>query len=1062
MECPSCHASIPDNSKFCLECGAVVTVTTPTSSVSAERRQVSVTFCDLVDSTTLSSRLDPEDMHRIITSYHRCVTEAVERAGGFVAKYMGDGVLCYFGYPHAREDDPERAVRGALSLVETVPKLPFEALQVRVGIATGVVVVGDLIGRGEAQERGIVGETPNLAARLQGFAKPNSVVIEQRTRQLLGDFFEYSDLGAIVIKGFDRPIQAYEVLRESLIEGRFEALRAGALTPFIGRQEELGVLLQQWRQAKSGSAQVVLIVGEPGIGKSRLNATFLENIQGDDHVRLRYFCSPHHQNSALHPVIGQLKRAAGFVRNDTPDAKVKKLTKLLAPASQHDDSVILLAELMSIPTGGSQLNLAPERRKERTFDVLISQLESLARHQPVVLIYEDMHWIDPTSYELLNLVIERTRDLPVLLVATSRPEFKPEEWVGLVNRTAISLSRFGADEAARLVRRVVDSLPPNTVDEIVERTDGVPLFVEELTKAVAESRTQDRVTAVPHVALAVPATLHASLLARLDRLGPVAKDVAQVGAAIGREFSYLLLAAVAERNALELETALNRLTEAGLVFQRATTPDPAFFFKHALVQDTAYGTLLRSRRQSLHARIVGALETQFAEAALAQPELLAHHCAEAGLFDKAVGYFLAAGKRSMVRSAMREAGAQLTKGLDLLSGLPEGRPRQQHELELRIALGRALMATHGWAAPETGESYARARLLCEQLDQPRHLGAALAGQWSHDFGRGQLGLALERADAMCRLGETRNDAILISLGRLSTGQVRFYLSDFTRARADLEHSLGLFDPKKRRDFHALTTADPHVMTLVYLARTQGCLGYLAQAQISRQAALAEARHLEHIFTLAFALGMACLGASSEGSVMAALQWAEELLALTAEHDFPFWRTIAAIHRDCCLAIMGRSTEGLPQIAQHFAAYRSMGGVVHLPHLLTFLAEACAHARLSAQGLSHLSEAVEIMETTQSRAAEAELHRVRGDLLLLLEEHAAAEDNYATALAVGRRQSARLWELRSATSLARLLRIRGKCSEASELLTSVHGWFTEGFDAPVLKQASALLYELQCR
>jgi class 3 adenylate cyclase/tetratricopeptide (TPR) repeat protein len=1053
MKCPSCRATIPDKSKFCLECGAAVTVTTPTSSVSAERRQISVMFCDLADSTRLSSRLDPEDMHTIITRYHRSVTEAVESTGGFVAKYMGDGVLCYFGYPQAREDDPERAVRSALSLVEAVPKLPFEALQVRIGIATGVVVVGDLIGRGEAQERGIVGETPNLAARLQGFAKPNSVVIEQRTRQLLGDFFEYTDLGATVIKGLDRPVQAYGVLKESRIEGRFEALRAGALTPFIGRQDELGVLLQKWREAKSGSAQVVLIVGEPGIGKSRLIATFLENIQGDDNVRLRYFCSPHHQNTALHPVIGQLERAAGFARNETPDAKVAKLTKLLASASQYDDSVILLADLMSVPTGGSQLNLAPERRKERTFEVLISQLKKLAGQQPVVLIYEDMHWIDPTSYELLNLVIERTRDLPVLLVAASRPEFKPE-WVGLVHLTALNLSRLCADEAATLVTRVVDGLPRDTVDEIVQRTDGVPLFVEELTKAIAESGPQDR----PDAALAVPATLHASLLARLDRLGPVAKEIAQVGAAIGREFSYLLLAAVAERSALELETALNRLTEAGLVFQRGTAPEAAFLFKHALVQDTAYGTLLRSRRQTLHARIVSALEGQFAPT---QPELLAHHCAEAGLFDKAVGYFLAAGQRSMARSAMREAGAQLTGGLDLLSSLPEGRPRRQHELELRIALGRALMATHGWAAPETGETYGRARLLCEQLDQTQHLGAALTGQWSHDFGRGELGLALERAETLCRLGETRNDAISISLGRLSAGQVHFYLGDFTRARADLEHSLGLFDPKQRRDFHALTTADPHVMTLVYLARTQGCLGYLAQAQVSREAALAEARHLEHIFTLAFALGMACLGASSEGSVMAALRWAEELLALTAEHDFPFWRTIAAIHRDCCLVIMGRSIEGLPRIAQHFAAYRSMGGVVHLPLLLSFLADACAHARLPAEGLTHLSEAAEIIETTQNRAGEAELHRVRGDLLLRLDDHAAAEDNYAKALAVGQRQRARLWELRAATSLARLWRARGKCSEARDLLRSVHGWFTEGFNTPVLREARALVGELQC-
>jgi class 3 adenylate cyclase/predicted ATPase len=1059
MECPSCHASIPDKSKFCLECGAAIkTVASP--SVGAERRQISVMFCDLVGSTTLSSRLDPEDMHRIITSYHRCVTGVIEASGGFVAKYMGDGVLCYFGYPQAQENDSERAVRSALSLVETVRKLPFEALEVRVGIASGVVVVGDLIGRGEAQERGIVGETPNVAARLQGLAKPNTVVIEQRTRYLLGDLFEYSDLGAMRIKGFDRPLQAYEVLRESAIESRFEALRASALTPFVGRGEELDVLLQKWQQARSGAAQVALIVGEPGIGKSRLIAAFQENIQGDDHVRRRYFCSPHHQNSALHPVTAQLERAAGFVRNDSPDAKLKKLTGLLATASPRDHSVMLIAELMSIPTGYPPLDLDPRRRKERTFEVLISQLEALARHQPVLVIYEDMHWIDPTSHELLNLVIERTQDLPVLLLATCRPEFKPF-WVGLPQVIGISLSRLGADDSATLVRRIVGSLPPDTVHEIVERTDGVPLFVEELTKAVAEAGTQDRLAAVPRAVLAIPATLHASLLARLDRLGPVAKEVAQVGAAIGREFSYDLLAAVAERSTSDLKTALDRLTEAGLAFQRGTPPNATFLFKHALVQDAAYGTLLRSRRQSLHARIASALETQFREVVLAQPELLAHHCAEAGLVEKAIGYFVAAGQRAIARSSMREAGAQLTKGLDLLPGLPEGLSRQEHELNLRIALGRALMATHGWAAPETGETYARVRLLCEQLNQQQHLGAALTGQWSHDFGRGHLGLALERAEALWQLGEVRNDAILASLGRLSAGQAHFYLGHFAPARADLEHSLLLFDPAQRRDFHALTTADPHVMTLVYLARTLACLGYLTQAQVWREAALAEARHLEHIFTLTFALGVACLGACSEGSVATALRWAEELLALTADHDFPFWQTIGAIHRGCCLTMMGRNTETITQVAQDFAAYRSMGGIVHLPVLLTILAEACGKARRPTEGLAHLSEAVEIMETTQSRAVEAELHRVRGELLLLLGKHAAAEDSYAVALAVGRSQGARLWELRAATSLAYLWRDQGKFGEASALLTPVYGLFTEGFDTPVLEKAKALLDELHC-
>ena len=563
-------------------------------------------FVDLVGSTALASRLDPEDLREIIGAYHRCVADTVAHFGGFVAKYMGDGVLVYFGYPQAHENAAEQAVRAGLALVDTVRRLQQpEPLRVRIGIATGQVVVGDLITSGEGQERGVVGETPNLAARLQALAEPDAVVIGPQTRQLLGDLFEYRDLGAVEVKGFPEPIHPYQVVWESAVESRFEALHGATPTPLVGREEEVDLLQRHWHRAKSGEGRVVLLSGEPGIGKSRLTVALQERLQNEPHTRLRYFCSPHHQDSALHPTIAQLERAAGFERDDTPERKLDKLAALLAPASPEDGA--LLAELLSLPTEGRfpPLQLTPQRKKEKTFEALLRQLEDLARQGPVLMLFEDVHWIDPSSRELLDLVIERVPRLPVLLLVTFRPEFQPP-WTGQAHVTILVLNRLDRREGAALVQRVVGNgeLPSDVVAEIIERTDGVPLFVEELTKAVLEGGNAGIVLSrAAATALNVPATLHASLMARLDRLGSAAKEVAQVGAILGREFSYELLAAVAQRNAAELDAALDQLVGAGLAFRRGAPPQATYLFKHALVQDAAYGTLLRGKRQELHRRV---------------------------------------------------------------------------------------------------------------------------------------------------------------------------------------------------------------------------------------------------------------------------------------------------------------------------------------------------------------------------------------------------------------------------------------------------------------------------
>ncbi len=1034
------------------------------SAASAERRQLTVMLCDLVGSTALSARLDPEDLRGVIGAYHRCCTELVERHGGFVAKYMGDGVLAYFGYPQAHEHDAERAVRAGLALVEAVPKLKTAAgvpLQVRVGIATGLVVVGDLIGAGAAQEQAVVGETPNLAARLQALAEPGAVVISASTRRLTGGLFDYRDLGAVALKGFAEKVLAWQALGASAAESRFEALRAST-TPLVGRDEEIDLLLRRWERAKGGDGCVVLISGEPGIGKSRIAQTILERLSGEPHTRLRYFCSPHHQDSAFYPSITQLERAAGFRRDDTNEQRLAKLEAVLALAvNDLGEAVPLLAGLLSVPTGDRYpaLDLTPQKRKERTLRAQLAQVEGLAARQPVLMLYEDVHWSDPTTRETLDLLVDRVATLRVLVMITFRPEFAPP-WVGRPQVTLISLNRLPRRLRAEMITHVAGGkvLPQEIADQITDRTDGVPLFIEELTKAVVESgllvASGNRyVTTGPATPLAIPTSLQASLLARLDRLAPT-RDVAQIAAALGRQFSHELISAVAAMPREQLDDALAQLVQAELIFRRGTPPDAEYTFKHALVQDAAYGTLLRSRCQQLHHRIVATLEDKFPEIVAAQPALLARHCAEAALAEKAVVYWLKAGQQALARSAMTEAVAQLRKGLDALAALPDGPGRQQHELDLQLALGPALTATKGYSAPEVGGTIARARALAEQVDRPEYLVPLLYGQCSFHFVRGELKLVLSLAEQLEKIGAARNDVAAQLLGRRGQGQTRCVLGDFVAARALLEQCHGLGDPAHRTIGGGLPE-DPYAHMLVYLASTLAYLGYIDQARSRLNEALSEARRLNHAFTLAlvlfFATGIAWITRSPEMQ-----GHAEEALALSTEHGFPLFSGHATAHRGASLTALGQGQEGLSLLAQGLVAVRATGAVVGTPGLLMWLAETYAVLGQPVEGLNCLAEAARIIETTEERVGEAELHRLRGDLLNATGDPAAAERSYHRALAVARRQSAKLLELRASIGLARLWCKQGKHGEARDLLASVYGWFTEGFEAADLKEAKALL------
>jgi class 3 adenylate cyclase/predicted ATPase len=1020
----------------------------------AERRQLTVMFCDLVGSTELSVRLDPEDLREVIGAYHRTTADAVKSFDGFVAKYMGDGVLVYFGYPQAHEDDAERAVRAGLGVVEAVGRLDIKSveLQARVGIATGLVVVGDLVGEGSAQEQSVVGETPNLAARLQALAEPGAVVIAASTRRLVADLFEYRDLGTVEVKGIAAPVLAWQVLGPSNVASRFEALRGAALSRLIGRDEEVDLLLRRWARAKAGDGQIVLISGEPGIGKSRITAELQERLRAEPHLHLRYFCSPYCRDSALYPFIDQLWHAAKFTRDDPPTAKLEKLEAVLFRSAQPDEDVPLLADLMSLPVLARHPlpNLSPQRKKERTLEALLRQLEGLAHQQPVLMVFEDAHWIDPTSRELLDLTVERVRSLPVLLIVTFRPEFQPP-WTGQPQVNMLTLNRLDRHDRTALVEQIAsgNSLPEDVVSEIAERTDGVPLFVEELTKSVLETR-------VP--AVAIPTTLHGSLMARLDRLAS-ARRVAQIGAAIGREFPYELLRTVSRFPEDELQAGLAGLVASELVFQRGVPPDAVYAFKHALVQDAAHGSLLRSSRQQLHGQIAEALETHSPEMMDSQPELFAQHYAEAGLVEESVAYWGKAGHRSAVGSALAEAAAQFQKGLDQLALLLDTPERQQRELEFRIALGAVMVAVKGYAAPETGQVYARAQELWKQLDSPSEFLQVPHGQALHHALRGELDLAQRLDEDLLRVSRQRNDLPGLVLGHGSTGRTLFYMGRFASSRLHLEEAFALYDCDSHRSLTHQIGFQPRVGSQAVIGIVLFCLGFPDRALAQSNAAIALARRLVHPPSLAASLAWGATLLSAVGDNSALGERTEELAAVTSEQGFPYWLAVGTIYRGWFRANSGELAEGISRLRGGLTAYRATGAELWRPYFFALLAGAWEIAGQIDETLAVLDDALQIVEKTGERWFAAELNRHKGRLLLRQGRSEAAEKLFRKALGIAREQEAKLWELRAAVSLARLRHDQRRRVEARDILAPVYGWFTEGFDTLDLKEAKSLLDEL---
>jgi len=1032
----------------------------------AERRQLTILFCDLVGSTALSAKLDPEDLRKLILAYQSAATDEVERLGGFVAKYMGDGVLAYFGYPQAHEDDAERALLTGLALVERIGAVDQNqaGLAVRVGIATGVVIVGDLIGHGSAQERGVVGETPNLAARLQALANSNCVLLDEATRRLVGDLFDFRDLGSLEIKGLPTPTKVWQVLGEKQVESRFEALRAQGLSALIGRENEIGKLLGCWAHAKGGRGQVALISGEPGIGKSRLVAGLQDTLGGQGLNTLRFFSSPHHRDSMLFPFIAQLEIWAGFARGDSPAQKLEKLRTLLSSLGANAPQTLsLLADLLGIADQSTpKLSLDSQRQRELTIGIWPTLFETLSRRQPLLIVYEDAHWTDASSLELLDRVISKIANVPALLVVTSRPEFRAP-WKDQESVSYITLLKLPRQESTTLIAGVAagKSLPREIVDQIIERTDGVPLYIEELTSMLLESgllreSEGEYVVERPLPALAIPSSLQASLMARLDRLAPV-KEVAQIGAVIGREFSYELLAAVARRPDAQLIAVLDQLIEAGLIFVTGSPPHASYMFKHALVQDAAYSTLLRGRRQDLHERIGQVLKARFPEIEATQPELLAHHFTEAGLDDAAVDYWRKAGERALDRSANAEASSHLSQAIRTLARLPESIERNHRELRLQMALGSTMRALKGHAADETLQVYLRARSLLDETISLKEQMAVLYGAYSVAVVGGDRANALEIARQSLALTQHSSDAEAAAFASRMNGIALWLMGAFEESVPHLERAVALYAPGSGNVTDLRYSQDHAVWALSVLALVLWPLGYPHQAAAAAVRSLKWARAIDHGMTTGFSLsfGSALWGCFQDGPQPGGAG-AKEALDFCAEHDLRAYISWGEFYCGLSLVRRGELGEGLDLMRAGIAGMERINfRILWTAHLGHF---ACALGKAGAikEGLGELSKAFLAVENYDERFFESELHRIYGELLQSdgKQDEAAAE--YERAIEIARIQRAKSWELRACMSLAQLRLDQGRKEGAFQTLAPVYSWFSEGLGTVDLRRAKALL------
>jgi TOMM system kinase/cyclase fusion protein len=1091
VRCSKCNAENPASAKFCFECGSPLTLTETARAVAAsagaERRQLTCLFCDLVNSVGLSERLDPEELRETLAAYHRVCVTVVRRFEGHIHDYLGDGIMVYFGFPSAHEDDAQRAVRSGLGIVEAVGQLNSRLqseygidLHVRIGIDTGLVVAGALAADEGLETTAAVGVTPNIAARLQALAAPDSVVISAAAYRLIAGYFDCRELGFQTIRGISRPMAIYHVLHESGARTRLDVAAQRGLPPMQGRDDELATLADRWAHARAGHGGVALVAGEPGIGKSRLIWALQQHVaQSPDAFLIHLSCSPYFVNTAFYPIVQLLERILEFRPDDTveDEQRLDKIEGLLAQYGSDLPTVVpLLARLLAVPFEGRYppLDLAADRQRQLTIDALVKIALLRAEHQPVLFVVEDLHWIDPSSLDLLTQLIEHVPQTRQLMVFSFRPEFVPP-WPEDPGLERLNLNRLDREASVRIMTETAGmAVPTELLDQLVEKADGVPLYLEELTKLVVEQGLIRHGNgwldpARPRPPLAIPATLADSLTARLDRLTD-AKGVAQLGAAIGRQFSYELLAAVSKRTASvdsrALRRNLARLVDAGLLFVEHNPRGETYTFKHALIQDAAYESLLRTTRRQYHQHIAQALTEHFPATVETTPELLAHHYTQAGMIAESVPCWLRAGQRALHASANPEAIAHLTTGLDLLADLPAGPERADTELQFRLTLGPAYMAIRGYAAPEVEACYQRARELCRELGDTPQLVPVLHGLWTYHIVRAQHTSAFALGEEVLQLVAATNDDGLLLQGNMEVGWSHFFLGELEQAREHLERVLALYD-HERHSSHAFTYGDnPATSARSNLAQVLWLLGYVDQSLRYSEENLAILRSLiDHPYSVAFGVDLAAVVRQYRSDAPATRALVDEALVLSEAHGHAFIGAMASMLKGWALAQEGDLAEGIAQMRHGLAAQLATGAELARPYWLCLIAEAYLKSGAALEGLALLDEAEATVQQTNERYWEAEIHRLRGQLLLAASEPAApavvrsAEECYRRALDVARRQGARSLELRAAVSLSRLWQAEGREHEAGEFLAPIDAWFLEGRGTSDLRAAAALLVEL---
>jgi class 3 adenylate cyclase/predicted ATPase len=1036
----------------------------------AERRQLTILSCQVVGFAELAAKLDPEDLEQVISRVYAACAAVLAGFNGTMARASGDSVLAYFGHPEAHEDDAESAVRAALELLRVLANIETKIetasagrFRARIGIATGLMVIGELNSIG-AKEPSVVGEALNLALHMQNAAPADAVVIAASTRGLIGRFFRCRALDPIVMEEGHKLTAAWRVVDEFAGLPRFDALRHDGMLELVGRAAEIERLSQCWSNVLRGSGRVISLTGEAGIGKSRLVLELEERLRLARHATIRYSGLPHRADAPMAVLLDEVQRSAGFVRHDTAAQRLEKLQKLFAATFDATQATALIANLLSLPFEAPLdiSQLSPQKRKERTFTALLAQIESIASRQPILAVVEDAQWVDPTSLEFLALLVERARTLPLLLVIVGRPEFTPP-WPDHSYVTTLTLTRLSRWDAAALIHQVAGDrgVLAEAEAEIVSRADGVPLFVEELTKSVLErhadgsDHTPEPVE--PYAARTIPMTLQGLLLARFDRLGR-GKEVAQAGAVIGQEFSFELLHMIAGTDEPTLTSALDQLVSSGLAFRRGLLPHATFVFKHALVRDAAYDTLPRQQRRELHANVVRSYEESFQETVKAQPELLAYHCREAGLALEALAYLLAAAERALQRSATTEALLHLAQARELISDVPESRNRLRLELALEITSARALLATRGYTAPETREAYWRARERCEALGDQGSLPLIIHGQWLGAWTAGDHQSALEHARQLYLWGERNHDQIGFTVAHTDFGMTLTTLGRLVEARRHLDQALQInrFVLPGRQPFVA-SDVDGRISALSFMHNCLLLLGFPDKAE----AAANEAASLspQNLYSRALAQMRLLRMRVFERDASTAAEIGPGILRSVQGQGYPYFVGTAMIYTGWALARCGNAAGGIACCERGLAELQSIGGKCWLPLFLALLAECHEQAGDPDRSAAAVAQALESVEATDERIWEAEIHRLKGKLLLNGGDMDAASACFATALHKAQAQQAKLLELRAAVSLAELLMREHKSREARDLLTPVYCSFTEGFDFIDLREAKALLDSL---